>query len=368
MMTNFSRIVGEPQSAFRQFLKSLIEKGVCRSVLTLRRTRGGGAAPALLSKNDELENAVPLAPVMPVNAAKVVSDLTKVSAPREPVGVVLRPCENRALIELVKLKQATLDNLILIRFDCPGTYKLDKYTEKAQKSDFVSEFLKKSFAGEDGDIREACKVCVHPTAVNVDIAVCLVGCGEGQIFLQAQTDKGREVLSKIGLSEEGAPKGRDLAVASLVERRKKALGDFVQKTKKEIGGFENLLSTLANCINCHNCMSVCPVCYCRQCFFDSEMLEFEGDRYVAAARRKGALRMPADSILFHITRANHIGLSCVACGMCQDACPNDVPVFKIFCAVSHEAQKLFGYEPGRSLTEELPLAVFKEDEFQKIGT
>jgi formate dehydrogenase subunit beta len=367
-MTSYYKLVGEPQSAFRQLLKSLIEKGVCRSVLTLRRTKGGGAAYALLSKSDELENAVPLAPVMPVNAAKIVSDLTKVSGLLEPVAVVLRPCENRALIELVKLKQASLDNLILIGFDCPGTYKLDKYTEKAQKSDFVPEFLRTSFAAEDGDIREACKVCVHPIPANVDIAVCLAGCGEGQIFLQAQSDKGKEVLSKIGLGEESAPKERDLAVASLVERRKKALEEFIQKTKKEIGGFENLLSTLANCVNCHNCMSVCPVCYCRQCFFDSEMIEFEGDRYLSSARRKGALKMPADSILFHLTRANHIALSCVACGMCQDACPNDVPVFKIFCAVSHEAQKLFGYEPGRSLTEELPLAVFKEDEFQKIGT
>jgi formate dehydrogenase subunit beta len=367
-MTDFYKLVGEPQSAFRRFLRLLIENGVCQSVLTLRRTRGGGAAYALLSKSDELENAVPLAPVMPVNAAKVVSDLTKVSAFREPVAVVLRPCENRALIELVKLKQASLDNLILIGFDCPGTYKLEKYTEKAQKSDFISEFLKKSSAAEDGDIREACKVCVHPVPANVDIAVCLVGCGEGQIFLQAQSGKGNEILSKIAVGEKSAPKERDLAVTSLLESRKKALEEFIQKTKKEIGGFENLLSTLANCVNCHNCMSVCPVCYCRQCFFDSEMIEFEGDRYLASARRKGALRMPADSILFHITRANHIGLSCVACGMCQDACPNDVPVFKIFCAVSYEAQKLFGYEPGRSLTEELPLAVFKEDEFQKIGT
>jgi hypothetical protein len=39
--------------------------------------------------------------------------------------VVLRSREIRALIELVKLQQANLDNLTIIGVDCLGTYEVD---------------------------------------------------------------------------------------------------------------------------------------------------------------------------------------------------------------------------------------------------
>ena len=77
--------------------------------------------------------------------------------------------------------------------------------------------------------------------------------------------------------------------------------------------------------------------------------------------------MPADAMLFHITRMNHMGLSCVGCGLCSDACPNDVDVFSLFRTVASKAQKDFGYAPGLNIEDELPLAVYKEEEFQTIG-
>ena len=61
---------------------------------------------------------------MPVNSATLVSQLTG-DKPSQKVGVVLRSCEIRALIELVKLQQANLDNLTIIGVDCLGTYEVD---------------------------------------------------------------------------------------------------------------------------------------------------------------------------------------------------------------------------------------------------
>ena len=56
--------------------------------------------PLLITDPDRLDEIDPLAPAFPLNAAKVVSKLS-----RTPVGgtiaVVLRPCEIRAFIELV---------------------------------------------------------------------------------------------------------------------------------------------------------------------------------------------------------------------------------------------------------------------------
>ena len=55
--------------------------------------------------------------------------------------------------------------------------------------------------------------------------------------------------------------------------------------------------------------------------------------------------------------------SCVGCGMCESACPSDLPLTLMFRAVGEKVQELFGYLPGGSLEEELPVATFKEDEF-----
>jgi formate dehydrogenase subunit beta len=76
--------------------------------------------------------------------------------------------------------------------------------------------------------------------------------------------------------------------------------------------------------------------------------------------------MPTDTLLFQITRLNHMVASCVGCGVCEDGCPNDIPLTVIFRAIGQEVQALFHYEAGRSLEEELPLAVFREDELHVV--
>jgi formate dehydrogenase subunit beta len=60
--------------------------------------------------------------------------------------------------------------------------------------------------------------------------------------------------------------------------------------------------------------------------------------------------------------------SCVGCGMCSEACPNDVPVFDIFRLVGAKLQSEFNYVPGKNPDEKPPLTVFKEDELREIGS
>ena len=74
--------------------------------------------------------------------------------------------------------------------------------------------------------------------------------------------------------------------------------------------------------------------------------------------------MPTDTLLFHLIRLSHMATSCIGCGLCDSACPSDLPVATLFRAVGQKVQALFDYAPGRSVDEEPPVATFREDELQ----
>jgi formate dehydrogenase subunit beta len=285
------------------------------------------------------------------------------------VGVVLRPCELRALIELVKLKQASLENLVLIGIDCFGTYSAPGYGEFCQETSTpTEEFLKRIKSGDDPRLREACQVCEYPAPLNADLVIGLIGMDlEKNIIIQANSPEGERLLEAMELSESTDGKKRETAISKLMAWRTEKRDKLFSQSQGEVTGLENLLSTFAPCVNCHNCRVACPLCYCKECIFDSPTFEWEAEKYLGWAEKKGALRMPTDSLLFHLTRLNHMVTSCIGCGLCQDACPNNIPVFQIFRQVGAQVQEAFDYVPGRSLEEELPLSVFREDELSEVG-
>ena len=131
------------------FLRGLLEKGIVDTLLVPRRTPSGdNVVQTLFADPAKLEAIDPIAPVLPVNSAKLVSDLTKTGAVGR-LGAVLRSCEVRALIELVKLQQASLDNVLLIGVDCLGTYEMNDYAELAASSngDLSTELLAQAKEG-----------------------------------------------------------------------------------------------------------------------------------------------------------------------------------------------------------------------------
>src|SRR5512143_3182056 len=95
----------DPLAAMRGFLRSLLDSGAVEAVFVPMEIDGGAIVPALVTDPALLDRANPLAPVMPINNARAVSTLTA-KQPAGTLAAVLRPCEIRALIELVKLQQA----------------------------------------------------------------------------------------------------------------------------------------------------------------------------------------------------------------------------------------------------------------------
>lgn len=363
---------GQLRSSLNALLQDLLNKQVVDAVLApIAHPAGNNVVQSLVTNPQHLEHADVFAPVMPVNAARILQAMTRLTPANRKTAVVMRPCELRALVELVKLRQANLENLYLIGIDCPGAYSVSDYAGFAAEST-SDEFVRSAWNGQDDPrLRAGCQVCEYPVPLFTDLTIGVVGLDPGQdLLLLAGTEKGEELLSGLGLETTADPEAearREAAASALVEKMRGIRERFFEQTGEEIGGEEKLSQIFGPCIKCHNCRTACPVCYCRECFFDSPTFELEAEKYLGTAEKRGAVRMPADTLLFHLTRMTHMAHSCIGCGACEEACPNDIPLLKIFQLTGTNVQKLFDYVPGRSVDDELPPTAFKEDELQWIG-
>lgn len=373
-MTNARlEVKSDEKTSINAFLGSLLAQRLVDAILVPQEVGSNlSAFQTLVTDPAKLSNANPLAPVMPVNSALAVSSLTMLTPSRKKIAVVLRSCEMRALTELVKLKQASLENIITIGIDCLGTYSVEDYKNMAvQKEKPTERVLSKAKHGiEDEKLRSACRYCEYPAPLNTDIIIGMFGLINGkELLIKANSEVGKQLLEKTSLSLDGEAlsKQREEALSKLLEVRNKKVAELLEEAQKEIGGVKNLVSTFSTCISCRNCKSVCPICYCKECFFESSTFEYPSDKYLRKAESRGIVKLPSDILMFHLGRMAHMSVSCVACGMCEQACPSKIPLLKIFKLVGLNAQKEFEYTPGRDLKEPLPLVMFREEEFEKLG-
>jgi formate dehydrogenase subunit beta len=357
---------GGVRERVKAFLQKAISQGCFDAVLIPAKAPGTDSlAYSLIGDEQLLENAYPLPPVMPVQGAKAISSLTRTGQGKMKIAALIRPCELRATVELFKLGQVDLDNIWLISIDCPGALPLAEWAKDAKKAeDNFAEILKK---GPNENLRPVCQVCDKFSSTGAeDLHMGVAGGKANGILLIPGSPKGEAVLECLGITaEEDLSAWReqvDKLTGARVEKKRQAQLELEAKSK----GLDKLLNTFSQCINCHNCMRVCPICYCQQCFFESENLQFPFEDYLKRAEAAGGLRLPPDTLLFHIGRMLHMSLSCVSCGACEDACPTAIPVAQVFSLVGNRNQEAFNYVPGRSRDESPPLRVYQEEEFEEV--
>lgn len=358
-----------PSQALRELFAGWLGEGRLSAMLLPVMAKSGAATLALVSDPAKMADTAPLLPAMAVNAASVVHDIAREPGEGAKVGVLLRPCELRAVVELIKLRQVDADAVALIGIDCPGTYKSAGFREtRTEGEEFDNDHIRgqKDYC-DNPNLRTACQVCEFSSPPAFDVAIGFFGLDpDKELWIEAGSDKGRALLEGADLTGE-PPAARANYLQALRERRLKKAAARIDELDKAMLGPEKLVSYFADCLNCHNCMRVCPVCYCHECFFDSDTFKRGLDEHVRTAKRKGLTRMPSETLLFHLTRMNHMMASCVACGICEDSCPAGVGLLSLFKKVSRNVQAEFEYVSGRSLEEPLPLVVFREDEFQAVG-
>ncbi|MBC2717600.1 MAG: hypothetical protein HF978_20040 [Desulfobacteraceae bacterium] len=362
-------VEGPVKKGVLDFLNGLLAEKKIKAVLMPAKNKGGDSyAWFLMGKDRLLESADPVPPVMTTQGANVVSYLTKKGPVWEKTAVLLRPCEYRAVIELAKIKQVDLTNLVLISFDCPGAYPLEKYVNgDPEELDESFEVCLGGVVELDGP-RNVCAICHRFTGTGADIEIGLMG-GEGKGFwLVPGSKQGEELLDGAVGSESDNIDVREKAISDRTIARETKRNNTLDSFQETVMGPENLLNTLSACINCHNCSRVCPICFCRECYFDSKALSSEADNMLQRAQRKSGLRLPPDLLLFHLGRMSHMSVSCVSCGACEDACPANVPVSMLFALAGRNTQAVFDYEPGRRLDEAIPHTVFKFEELKDFET
>ncbi|MGZ3569907.1 MAG: 4Fe-4S dicluster domain-containing protein [Thermodesulfobacteriota bacterium] len=367
-------IEGKTEEAIIGFLKSLLEKGIVEAIMIPKALPSQDGFVQTLIRNPEKLNGVGvLSPTMPVQSARVISNLT-VKNMEKKVAVVLKACEIRAAVELAKFLQVKLDHLTLIGIDCPGTFEVPDYAKMAQEGKGGASLTKALLTGmEKGEnsppsgyaFRTACQMCEYPVP-QADIILKLFGYKTDQeIGIEVGDKLEKEIEEKGILSfSENEPASRGEMINKVVAERTKKRDALFQEFKGVVKDLQGFLDRFSTCVRCHNCMVACPICYCKECVFKTAVFEHDGDQFLRWADRKGEIRMPTDTLIFHLIRMSHMVTSCIGCGLCDSACPSRLPVATLFRSVGDRIQKMFQYVPGRNVEEVPPVATFKEVELK----
>ena len=104
---------------------------------------------------------------------------------------------------------------------------------------------------------------------------------------------------------------------------------------------------MQKCIKCYGCRNICPVCFCRECSLEHPELVNPG-------------RLPPEVPIFHLVRATHMAGRCVDCGLCEEACPMDIPLRLLYRKVNQIVSDVFDYDTGTS-QEQSPFSVLGEN-------
>jgi len=355
----------DPVATLRSLLGRMLSEHIVDAVFIVSGTPYSKLPmPVLITDDEKLDGVDPFAPAAPFNSARQAVPIIRYDVGRK-IAIVMRPCEIRALIELAKLKQCTLENTILIGLECAGRMENDDFLRTSDEN----ENLTQSFY-QDSELQSmittSCKTCTHFLPTSADISLTLFGYQLSDRFgLKGMNETGEEFIKSLQLTLSDEPEEHIGAVDEMTKTRVQARELFFNETAEKINGIEKLQKMIATCLNCHNCRVACPVCYCRECVFLTEVFDHGPEILMRRAGIKGIVKLPAETTMFHLTRLAHMSHACVGCGQCTSVCPSKIPVADIFRTVADQVQKIYSYEPGIDPLEPIPYLVYEKEQKAK---
>lgn len=319
--------------ALREFLRN-------KSALLIGFEHVSGAFKTKMFRG-ELEDICLFNPVFQFNTALY---LRRIFLQDLNIVAILRPCETRAYVELTKLTQVEYTSIISGSVDCFGTI-----SSKKENSSIPKELKDlKFFLEKSGDLRYACKTCRYKEGLFGDFGLRVDS--EWNLWFIPYTERCRSLYDIIEKPESDIP--------SELERKKEENAPIFQTN------MDQFRKDFERCIMCLNCRDMCPVCYCIDCLFNTDEYLPKGDALINTVLRSNTTEIPKNKEIYHLIRMYHVSQTCVGCGSCEEACPQNIPLTRYFKGVSERLSGLFDYVSGRSFEEKIPYTVFKEDELE----
>ena len=333
---------GDPLGTLRQFVSAVWQRGGLQGMLVpMNGSQNAIAEAQLIKDSGQLDDVNPFKPLMTLNTANLIPD-TLNGNPDLHLGAMMRPCELRAMIEMVKHNGFSTDDVLTISADCLGTFPVEDYGWRADRKSTPEKLTQEAlqFARQGGisayRYRPACQVCTSPDARSAHINIGVLGLSVRQnILISARDEDTAERLHLDEITDEQASPAfvsqHDRMLAKIIERNRHTYERVVSGLTNVLPeDLDALIEQLHSCENCQGCLDVCPICVV------DHPRRGEDGNYVRA----------------DVTRWI---ISCSGCGMCEDVCPKHLPLNAIFLHIRTQLAESYGYSPGHSSQEQLPI-------------
>lgn len=200
----------------------------------------------------------------------------------------------------------------------------------------------------------------HPTDT---YAVLVRGCEERQyqkLVESSQLAKKRIVLVGFSCPEElaeehGCLKPYPDALVAGEKPAVAATNKVVTATPQNLIRNAQFLREMSErCMKCYGCRNVCPVCFCKECTLEEDVFMPKGG-------------LPPANPDFLLTRAIHMVGYCTYCGLCEEACPADIPLKTMYKMVASIMNEQHGYQMQGNVPPRGDQAAAEETEEQQAS-